>query len=133
MDILPYTFPFSNVTSISFWGNVFPLLCAAWAGGEIKGSYPPTIKAEEGSLLCPILLSLITLCQPRERHMADRISSRSSKTKPNDAKTKKNGKGSFIPESQIVLFLVSVPFPRPVLQPFHPYPSNLNSFFAWIK
>ena len=30
---------------------------------------------------------------------------------PND-ETKKSGKGSFIPESQIVLLLVSVPFPK---------------------
>lgn len=89
------------------------------------------LKRDASSILSFYLSSLTA--QPRERHMADRISSRSSKTEPNDAKTKKNGKGSFIPESQIVLFLVSVPFPRPVLQPFHPYPSNLNSFLAWIE
>lgn len=57
MDMLPYTLPFCNVTSISFWGSVIPLLCGVQVGGEIKGSY----LLLKGDVSCPTLLSLTAL------------------------------------------------------------------------
>ena len=108
MDMFPYTLPFCNVASISFWGNVVPLLCGVRVGGEIKGSY----LLLKGDVSCRILWSLTTLSPTKGKAHGQQGSLLGLLKLSQMMKTKKSGKGSFIPESQTVLLSVSVPFPK---------------------
>ena len=94
--------------SISFWGSVIPLLCGVQVGGEIKGSY----LLLKGDVSCPTLLSLTALYPTKGKAHGKQGSLPGLQKLSQMMKTKKSGKGSFIPESHIVLLLVSVSFPK---------------------
>lgn len=90
------------------WGSVIPF--TVWSPWEEKSRGSPSLA--QGDVSCPTLfISHRSLPNQGKGTWQIGISSRSSKLSQM-MKTKKSGKGSFIPESQMVLLLHSFLFPK---------------------